>query len=241
MYASGVDQRVSEFALISVGEKNTESTQTRWIHTYSRRMHVHDVRCIAVWPPAQMFPKKFLKYTSRDKIAPTLATGGQDMSLTLTAVAPPSSAGLTAFSPFARGRASQIEDAFYRKMPYAQLGASGGRIVQCATKARFILCRHDTKLSIWLVSPQVPRNLEESTAENVGWSKLLEMDLKADTTLVSSAISADGQWLATSDAYETKLFRLISEVRSLVQLTSCVSDLIIADSARSPPISPEAC
>jgi len=179
-------------------------------------MHVHDVRCIAIWPPAQLFPKKFLQPTSRDKIAPVLATGGQDVSLTLTAIAPPSRVGSLVFSPFARGQASQIEDAFYRKMPYAQLGASGGRIVQCASKARFISCRHDTKLSIWGVLPLVPRSLEESSVEDTSWSKLLEMDLKTDTTLVSSAISADGQWLAISDAYGTKLFRLLSEVRGLL-------------------------
>jgi U3 small nucleolar RNA-associated protein 4 len=176
-------------------------------------MHVHDVRCIAIWPPAQPFPKRFLKHTARDRIAPVLATGGQDMSLTLTAIAPPSRAGSVAFNPFARGQAPQIEDAFYRKMPYAQLGASGGRIVQCAMNARFISCRHDTKLSIWRVLPRVPRSLDESPPENTGWNKLLEMDLKTDTTLVSSAISADGRWLAVSDAYETKLFRLLSEVR----------------------------
>lgn len=142
-----------------------------------------------------------------------LATGGQDMSLTLTAITPSSRAGSVALNPFARGQAPQIEDAFYHKMPYAQLGASGGRIVQCAMKARFISCRHDTKLSVWRVLPQVPRSLDGPLPENTGWNKLLEMDLKTDTTLVSSAISTDGQWLAVSDAYETKLFRLLDEVR----------------------------
>lgn len=153
------------------------------------------------------------------------------MALTLTAVAPPSNSpspstpGMPALNPFIPGPCPSLEDAFYRRMPYAHQGASGGRIVQTASKARFVVCRYDAKISIWHVERQiekVPSIFATShTAKLVtgddssldGWEKVLDMELKVDTTLVTSAIAEDGKWLAVSDAYETKLFRLVTEVR----------------------------
>lgn len=210
---------MSEFSLVTIG-----SSPTQWIHTRSRRIHVHDVRCIGIWPPAQLFPRKHMRRdTSHDRNAPILVTGGLDMTLTLSAIAPPSGNG-PAYNPFARGHAPSLDDAFYRKMSYAQLGASGGRIVQCAPQARYVICRHDTKISIWLVEPRRPNNLAEpEPSPEAGWKKLLDMDLKVDTTLVASAISPDGKWLSVSDAYETKLFRLVSEVRICNLCGRCIA------------------
>lgn len=146
------------------------------------------------------------------------------MSLTICAVAPPSNKGAFQVNPFARGPAPSLEDTFYRKMSFSPLGASGGRIVQCAPQARYVMCRYDTKISVWLVKPRQVEVADPKLSDDEGWQKLLDMELKVDTTLVSSAISANGQWLAVSDAYETKLFRLISEV---CYLSACSSPLII--------------
>jgi U3 small nucleolar RNA-associated protein 4 len=49
---------------------------------------------------------------------------------------------------------------------------------------------------------------DELADGNPGWQKVLDMDLKLQTNLVASAVSSDGKWLAVSDLYETKLFRL---------------------------------
>ncbi|KAF8306044.1 WD40 repeat-like protein [Clavulina sp. PMI_390] len=216
VYASGVDQKVSEFALVSLQASAgtaAATSQSKWIHTRARRMHAHDVRAMAIWPPAQLFPRQFVQRDSQE--APILVSGGLDMSLTVTAIAPPSPNG-PAYNPFARGQAPSIEDAFYRKMTFAQLGASGGRVVQCAPEARYVMCRHDTKISIWRIAPRRPDGVmpEAASLENEDgeWQKVVDMELRVDTTLVTSAISSDGKWLAVSDAYETKLFRLLPEV-----------------------------
>ncbi|GAA5998447.1 small subunit rRNA maturation protein UTP4 [Rhodotorula paludigena] len=52
---------------------------------------------------------------------------------------------------------------------------------------------------------------EEEDDEEVGttgYEKVAELDLKVQTNLIASAVSPDGRWLAVSDLYETKLFRL---------------------------------
>lgn len=49
---------------------------------------------------------------------------------------------------------------------------------------------------------------EEEEVGTTGYEKVLELDLKVQTNLIASAISHDGKWLAVSDLYETKLFRL---------------------------------
>ncbi|GAA5933116.1 hypothetical protein JCM3775_005316 [Rhodotorula graminis] len=49
---------------------------------------------------------------------------------------------------------------------------------------------------------------DEDDVGMTGYEKLAELELKVQTNLVASAVSADGKWLAASDLYETKLFRL---------------------------------
>ncbi|GAA5858707.1 hypothetical protein JCM1840_006524 [Sporobolomyces johnsonii] len=57
---------------------------------------------------------------------------------------------------------------------------------------------------------------EEEEVGKPGWQKVTELELKLKTNLVSSAVSSDGKWLAVSDLYETKLFRLSSRNGDLV-------------------------
>lgn len=244
VYASGVDQRVSEFSLVTVSSSNhypsaytpASSSSQRWIHTRSKRLHVHDVRAIAIWPPPQLFPSKYLprniQTSLRSRTAPVIVTGGSDLTLTLTAVAPPASrnsnSNVLAYNPLAKGPAQSLEDAFVRRQGFAQLGASGGRIVSVAKNARFVLCRKEASISIWYVPVQknpvhplmmnVENVLDEKKRtggemkEETVWRKMLEMDLKVDTNISCCAISDDGCWVAVGDAYETKLFRLVPEV-----------------------------
>ncbi|GAA5909379.1 hypothetical protein JCM8208_005722 [Rhodotorula glutinis] len=49
---------------------------------------------------------------------------------------------------------------------------------------------------------------EEEEVGTTGYEKVAELELKVQTNLVASAVSPDGKWLAVSDLYETKLFRL---------------------------------
>ena len=198
----------------------SESAASRWIYTRSRRVHTHDVRSISIWPPLQLFPKiKGIpsKAPSSGAEAPIIASGGLDMSVVLTPCAPPASLGAALSNPIGPGLATSFEDAYYRKVPYGQLTAGGSRIVQLARRARYLLCRRETGITIWHIRPRERHEAEESelspeALSSVGWDKLLDMEFKVESTLVSSAISDDGTWLAVSDAYETKLFHLVNEV-----------------------------
>ncbi|GAA6025057.1 hypothetical protein JCM8202_002074 [Rhodotorula sphaerocarpa] len=49
---------------------------------------------------------------------------------------------------------------------------------------------------------------EEEVVGTTGFEKVAELDFKLQTNLIASAVSQDGRWLAVSDLYETKLFRL---------------------------------
>lgn len=134
-----------------------------------------------------------------------------------------------ATDPLRPGFASPFEDAYYRRVDYAQLTAGGGQIVQLAKEARYVVCRRDTQVTIWrLNSPPQSDTPEFASAARqdvapTGWEKMLEMSLKTDSTIVASAISNDGKWLAISDAYETKLFRLVNEVCS-IKITELLCD-----------------
>jgi U3 small nucleolar RNA-associated protein 4 len=199
----------------------SESSAGRWIHTRSRRVHTHDVRSISIWPPVQLFPKikgiPSKSVPSSDADAPVIVSGGLDMSVVLTPCIPPAALGTTYYNPIGAGPASSFEDAYYRRISYGQLTAGGSRIVQLARQARCLLCRRETGISIWYVRPQVAKSDHSpGTSSSGGWDKLLDMELKVESTLVSSAISDDGTWLAVSDAYETKLFHLMNEVWSWI-------------------------
>ena len=136
------------------------------------------------------------------------------MSLALT---PAASAGVVGVlkNPLAHssGRSKVIfDEGFSRKMGYSDAGR-----VCVSRSTRFVVGRRDRSIGIWRM-----------LSDEQGWEKVSEMDLKvglqvkiganlADSKqlrshLVALAISQDGQWLAVSDLYETKLFRLVAVV-----------------------------
>lgn len=52
VYSSGVDQKITQFALIHPPTSSTSSSsRPHWVQTTSRRLHSHDVRALAAWPP----------------------------------------------------------------------------------------------------------------------------------------------------------------------------------------------
>lgn len=128
---------------------------------------------------------------------------------------PISNSPVTAFAETVQRRIAYVP-------PTAKGGAlgGGGNIVVCEAK-RWILLRRETSVGIWRLADEGARRsraledlglvyLDEDRDTPMGdqWVKLLEMDLKVKTNLVSVSISPDGRFLAASDLYETKLFSL---------------------------------
>jgi len=148
-------------------------------------------------------------------IAPILVSGGLDMSVVTTPAALPSSTIITkVINPIATSVETTFEESYQRKVPYA-IGPSSSPSVRVARQARLLVCMHDMGVSIWKIlpkkHPEDEVDLSEEEVHGGGWEKILDMDLNVHTNLVASAISDDGQWLAVSDMYETKLFTLFGD------------------------------
>ncbi|WWD07161.1 hypothetical protein V865_005258 [Kwoniella europaea PYCC6329] len=193
VFTSGPDQRICQF----VNVPSTSGSGSQWVLTTSKRVHSHDVRALAVFPPYTPFSGTSIN----PGYAPVIASGGWDMSLTFTSAGTPDSgSSLLVKNPLgkfkgASGSRVTFEESFSRKMGYM----TDGR-VQFAPQARLLLGRKDRSVGVWKV-------LEDEQ----GWEKVLEIELKLRTNLISSSISPNGKWLAVSDLYETKLFQLSSQ------------------------------
>ncbi|KAF7306724.1 WD-REPEATS-REGION domain-containing protein [Mycena indigotica] len=199
VYTAGVDQKLTQFCFIntSTGDKGKAR---RWIQTSSRRLHSHDIRALAMWPPYSTLPSSHKRLFPVD-IAPLLISGGLDMSVVVTPAALPTSTVVKIVNPISTSVHCTFEDSYHRRLAYTP----GPSSIQVAREARLISCTRDSGLELW----RIPR--KASSDEAAGWEKILTMDLNVHTNLLASAISTDGKWLATSDLYESKLFSLVSD------------------------------
>lgn len=166
--------------------------------TRSKRVHSHDVRGLAVWPPLSLFPASET-IRINPGLAPLLISGGQDMLLTIAPCAPPSLSNKVK-NPLAEKNKSvtpggvTLADGFSQKAPYPTNG-----LICVAREARLIVCRKAAGIMAWRL-------------QDGGFQHVLDMDLNVATSLVSLAVSPDGRWIACSDAVEVKLFRIDTKV-----------------------------
>ncbi|WVQ95410.1 hypothetical protein IAU59_002507 [Kwoniella sp. CBS 9459] len=204
VFTSGPDQRICQF----VNVPSTSGPGSQWVLTASKRVHAHDVRTLAIFPPYVPLPTSHplsLPPINR-AYAPVIASGGWDMALSLTSAGSPDLLAEKMKNALAKPRGAVravFEESFSRKLGYLSGGRSNGHI-DFARQARLVLGRKERAVGVWKV-------LEDEQ----GWEKMLEMELKLRTNLISSTISPDGKWLALSDLYETKLFHLTSVGPSL--------------------------
>lgn len=197
VFTSGPDQRVCQFTAVP-----QQKGGVQWALTSTKRVHSHDVRALAIFPPYVPLAAstKIPPTPINPGLAPILASGGWDMAPVLTSAAPADIMADKLKNPLAKNKNMRqrvtFEEAYSRKLS-AFGGERGASRISVAREARLVLGRKDRSVGVWRV-------LEDEG----GWEKVLEMELKLRTNLISSSISEDGQWLAVSDLYETKLFRL---------------------------------
>ncbi|EIW69257.1 hypothetical protein TREMEDRAFT_71590 [Tremella mesenterica DSM 1558] len=226
IYTSGPDQRICQFVLLPPSSPSSPPT---WTLTSSRRMHTHDIRSLSIFPPYVCLPNQLQSYSTTttntpestiaahpsDSIvarpdtrtfprirerrinpnhSPILASGGWDMHLSLLPASEPSLISERLKNPLGKPGKSRVvfEDALVRRLS----PLSEGR-VSVAEIGRLILGRRDRGVGVWRVKQG-----------DEGWEKVLEMDFKLRTNLISSSISPDGRWIVVSDLYEPKLFLL---------------------------------
>lgn len=221
IYTSGVDQKTIQFSIINTSsEKGSSSSSTRWAQTSSRRLHSHDVRALAIWPPYTPLPHSFQRHFPKD-VAPILASGGLDMSVVVTPAALPTSTIVKITNPLVTSTESTFEDAYHRRLAY-----SVGGVMKVARQARLITCARDAGLTVWRIQkkPDGAGTEEEAALEDIeavsfegGWEKVLEMEFNVNSNLVAHQISDDGKWLVISDVYETKLFVLDQDAKGQVK------------------------
>ncbi|KAG0702695.1 WD40 repeat-like protein [Suillus ampliporus] len=250
VFSSGVDQKIVQFSYVPTASETpssaSSSAQARWIQSGSRRVHSHDVRCLAVWPPYTPILSSYKRKPSANGtyIAPVLASGGLDMSIALTPALPASmtssSVAPRIVNPLTTRVSTTFEDSYYRRIAYT---AS----MCISRRARLVASMHETGVNIWRVlgipdSDVIVDGIDPSTdpETRTAWEKVLEMDLNVRTNLIASALSDDGRWFVVSDLYEAKLFELISnpaghlKPRRVRTFTSILENRIPAQSSQNP-------
>jgi len=216
VFSSGVDQKIVQFSYVATApEKSVSgSAPTQWTQSGSRRVHSHDVRSLAVWPPYSPIPSSHKRKPSPNVtyIAPVLVSGGLDMSIALTPALPASMTSSAiaprVVNPLTTRVTTTFEDSYYRRIAYT---AS-----MCVSRrARLVASMYETGVNVWRVlsipgSDVIVDGIDASTdpETRTAWEKVLEMNLNVRTNLIASALSDDGRWLAVSDMYEAKLFEL---------------------------------
>lgn len=221
MYTSGVDQKISQFSFVKTASPDTTTSSfsrssSRWIQSCSRRMHSHDVRALATWPPYTLLPPSHKRQYPID-IAPVLASGGLDMSVVVTPAALPMSTVVKVINPLSTSTESTFEDSYHRRLAYTS-GPSSTSAVSVSRQARLVSCIRDAGLSVWRIkqkqalSEDALNHGAQEIPDSGGWDKVLDMEFNVSTNLVASAISDDGKWLVVSDLYETKLFSIDVDV-----------------------------
>lgn len=184
-------------------------------------MHSHDVRAMAMWPPHTPLPSVFRR-TFPLEVSPILASGGLDMSLVLAPAALASNTIVKIENPLVTSVEATFEDAYHRRVAYTKEG-----IIRVSRGARLISSASEAGLTVWRIysrsdsvnhaadgTQDYPntRTSNGSALPDSDWEKVLEMDLNVHSNIVAHEISEDGGWLAISDCYETKLFRLHTTV-----------------------------
>jgi U3 small nucleolar RNA-associated protein 4 len=178
VYTAGPDQKVAQFTLVNASsskseEKGDKQPRGKWIQTSFKRLHVHDVRSLAMFPPYSLAPKAA---PLNPAFAPILASGGLDMQVALT---PASSAdmlvdGESLLNPISRNHVTKFGDALQHRMGFTPSG-HGTDVLGMSESKRLIMVRRYRGIGIWRL-----RELEKQydEAKPTGWDKVLEMNLQ---------------------------------------------------------------
>ena len=224
VYSAGLDQKVVEYALVEQGQ------QAKWISTASRRLHAHDIRALAIDPPAQLHRRPG---GGIDRV-PILVSGGSDFNLVFTPSSPPSQLARLAVSnkkkavkgsamrqaiarfddvnPISTSPLTTFADTIQRRVSFVPptgrgSALGGGGVVRICPSQKWLLLRREKSLGIW----QLPETGGEAVANDdvaPSWTKVLEMQVKLRSNIVCAEISNDARYIAVSDVYETKLYEM---------------------------------
>lgn len=169
---------MAQFTLVGANlakseEKGDKQSRGKWIQTSFKRLHVHDVRSLAMFPPYSLAPKAA---PLNPAFAPVLASGGLDMQVALTPASSPDMLvdGETLLNPISRNHVTKFGDALQHRMGFTPSG-HGTDVLGMSEGKRLIMVRRYRGIGIWRL-----RELEKEYDESkpTGWDKVLEMNLQ---------------------------------------------------------------
>lgn len=178
VYTAGPDQKVAQFTLVKANSTQSEEgsdkqPRGKWVQTSFKRIHVHDIRSLAMFPPYSLVPKAT---PLNPTFAPILASGGLDMQVVLTPASSPDMLldGETLINPISRNHVTKFSDAQQNRMGFTPSG-HGTDVLGMSESKRLIMVRRYRGVGIWRL-----RELEQQDdeAKPNGWDKVLEMNLQ---------------------------------------------------------------
>lgn len=221
IFTSGIDQKTLQFTAVlapttangASSSTSRRTTPAKWIQSSARRFHTHDVLALAVYPPASPLPAS----VPDTAVAPVLVSGGVDTTLVMTPCGMSSNGGGSAvINPIPKNAgvpgSTILGDAHFRK--HGSLNGVDASTVSLSASGRLMLARLESSLALFELAPvnrtETGRLAAKDDDEGTGggWQKLLDMELNATTSLIASAVSDDGKWVAVSDLGETRVFYL---------------------------------
>ncbi|KAJ1030410.1 hypothetical protein NDA16_001319 [Ustilago loliicola] len=121
----------------------------------------------------------------------------------------------SSINPISSNPLTTFADTTQRRVPFVPTASrsgllGGGSVVAlCPTKG-WIVLRREQSIGIWDLGSKEDLSLasSETAQQQPSWTKLLELELKLDSNLVTVSIADNGRYLAFSDLYETKLYEL---------------------------------
>ncbi|KAJ1031852.1 hypothetical protein NDA13_002238 [Ustilago tritici] len=123
----------------------------------------------------------------------------------------------SSINPISSNPLTTFADTTQRRVPFVPISSrsgllGGGSVAALCPSKAWIVLRREQSIGIWdLGSPEQLLSVAHSDlspSHQPSWTKLVEMELKLDSNLVTLSISDNGQYLAFSDLYETKLYEL---------------------------------
>lgn len=126
----------------------------------------------------------------------------------------------SSINPISSNPLTTFADTTQRRVPFVPTASrsgllGGGSVAALCPSKGWIVLRREQSIGIWdlgskesLVSLASSPSPDTAAAQQTSWTKLLEMELKVDSNLITVCISPDGRYLAFSDLYQTKLYQL---------------------------------
>lgn len=238
VYSGSVDQKVCEYAFVGghgASELADEvNPKPKWIVTGKRRLHAHDIRAVAIDPPYDprghlrdgVLPVLVSGGTDLNVVMTPASPPSRIAGLTLSHASKKrllkngnkiqqQVLGLDTINPISTTPVTTFADTVQRRMSFVPTSGKGslmggGCVASICPARRWIILRREKSVAIWKLPDAsfAEQHGNDDAGDETSWCKVLELQVKMQSNLVSVDVSPHGRYLVVADLYETKLFEL---------------------------------